>query len=43
MGYAALLKMGMEDKAFEAVVLRRPGVFSAEAVRGSRERLGITR
>jgi len=42
MGYAALVKMGMEDKAFEAVVLRHPGMFSAEAVRRSRERLGTS-
>ncbi len=40
MGYDALVKMGMQDKAFEAVVLRHPQVFSAEAVRRSRERLG---
>src|SRR3954465_3765017 len=32
MGYAALIKMGMQDKAFEAVVLRHPSVFSADAV-----------
>ena len=41
MGYAALIKMGMQDKAFEAVVLRHPKVFSDEAVRRSRERLQI--
>ncbi len=39
MGFEALVKMGMQDKAFEAVVLRYPGTFSAEAVRRSRERL----
>ena len=38
-GYTALVKMGMEDKAFEAVVLRHPRVFSAMAVERSRERL----
>jgi hypothetical protein len=38
-GYTALVQMGMEDKSFEAVVLRHPDVFSAEAVRRSKERL----
>jgi len=38
-GYTALVEMGMQDKAFEAVVLRYPQVFSAEAVRRSKERL----
>jgi hypothetical protein len=39
-GYAALVDMGMSDKSFEAVVLRHPEAFSAEAVRRSKERLG---
>jgi len=38
-GYAALMQMGMQDKSFKAVVLRHPEVFSAEAVRRSKERL----
>jgi hypothetical protein len=38
-GYAPLMQMGMQDKSFEAVVLRHPEVFSAEAVRRSKERL----
>ena len=38
-GYTALVEMGMEDKAFEAVGLRHPGVFSAGAVERSRKRL----
>ena len=39
MGYTALVEMGMEDMAFEAVVLRHPEVFSQEAVERSRVRL----
>jgi hypothetical protein len=38
-GYTALVDMGMQDKSFEAVVLRHPDVFSEEALRRSRERL----
>ena len=38
-GYAALAEMGMKDKAFEAVVLRHPQLFSEEAIKRSRERL----
>ncbi|MBF6568061.1 MAG: hypothetical protein IVW54_04195 [Candidatus Binataceae bacterium] len=38
-GYVALVEMGMEDMAFEAVVLRHPEVFSAEAVERSKVRL----
>jgi hypothetical protein len=38
-GYIALVEMGMEDMAFEAVVLRHPEVFSSEAVERSRARL----
>lgn len=38
-GYAALVEMGLEDYAFEAVILRHPTYFTAEAVDRSRERL----
>ena len=38
-GYTALVEMGMADKAFEAVVLRHPTVFSAEAVERSSKRI----
>ena len=38
-GYTTLVEMGLEDMAFEAVVLRHPEAFSAEAVEQSRERL----
>jgi hypothetical protein len=38
-GYAALVQMGMQDKSFEAVVLRHPEVFSADAVSRSKQRL----
>ena len=31
-GYTALVEMGLEDFAFEAVVVRHPTLFSAEAV-----------
>ena len=34
-GYTELIKMGMQDKSFEAVVLRHPEVFSSDAVRRS--------
>lgn len=37
-GYRTLIAMGLQDMAFEAVVLRHPDVFSAEAVKASRER-----
>jgi hypothetical protein len=39
LGYTALVQMGMEDKAFEAVVLRHPDLFSADTVRRSKDRL----
>jgi hypothetical protein len=35
----ALVKMGMQDMSFEAVVLRHPDVFSAEAVAKSQHSL----
>lgn len=38
-GYMALVEMGMQDLAFEAVVCRHPTVFSAEAVQRSWDRL----
>lgn len=38
-GYTALVDMGLEDYAFEAVILRHPTYFSGEAVDRSRERL----
>jgi hypothetical protein len=38
-GYAALVEMGLGDYAFEAVILRYPDSFSAEAVKRSRERM----
>jgi hypothetical protein len=38
-GYEALVKMGMQDMSFEAVVLRHPDVFSAEAVAQSKQSL----
>src|SRR5690242_6390756 len=37
-GYRVLVEMGMEDTAFEAVVLRHPDLFSREAVERSRLR-----
>ena len=38
-GYRLLVQMGMEDMAFEAVVLRHPDSFSSSAVAASKERL----
>jgi hypothetical protein len=38
-GYRALVDMGLEQYAFEAVILRHPQVFSAEAVEHSRQRI----
>jgi hypothetical protein len=38
-GYAALIAMGMQDMAFEAVVLRHRQLFSQTAVARSEERL----
>lgn len=38
-GYTALVEMGLEDFAFEAVILRHPDVFSDEAVERSKKRL----
>ncbi len=38
-GYTALTEMGMEDYAFEAVILRHPNLFSSEAAEISKERM----
>jgi len=38
-GYTLLAEMGLQDYAFEAVILRHPEVFSEEAIETSRERL----
>ena len=38
-GYKALASMGLEDFAFEAVILRHPEAFSSEAVETSKERI----
>jgi hypothetical protein len=38
-GYRVLVEMGMEDMAFEAVVLRHPEAFSQQALEHSRLRL----
>ena len=37
-GYRILVEMGMEDMAFEAVVLRHPEAFTASAIDASRQR-----
>jgi hypothetical protein len=39
MAFTALVKAGLHDKAFEAVVLRHPHLFSEEAIRRSKDRL----
>jgi len=41
LGYTALVEMGLEELAFEAVVLRHVSSFSAEAVERSKERLRV--
>jgi hypothetical protein len=38
-GYTALLEMGLQDYAFEAVVVRYPELFSPETVQRSRTRV----
>ncbi len=38
-GYAALHDMGLEEYAFEAVIVRYPSLFSDEAVQRSKERI----
>ncbi|MBX3648751.1 MAG: hypothetical protein KF766_13880 [Rhodocyclaceae bacterium] len=39
-GYLSLLEMGLEDYAFEAVILRHPDVFSPAAVAHAQARIG---
>ena len=38
-GFKALVDMGMQDFAFEAVVCRHPSIFSPEALKRSQDRL----
>jgi hypothetical protein len=38
-GYTALVEMGLEEFAFEAVILRHPSLFSDAAVEKSKQRL----
>lgn len=38
-GFTALVEMGMQDFAFEAIVIRYPEIFSQEAVARSKQRL----
>lgn len=38
-GYTALTEMGLENYAFEAVILRHPDLFSPEAIQISQERM----
>lgn len=38
-GYKALIDMGMQDFAFEAVICRHPNVFGPEALKRSKERM----
>lgn len=38
-GYKALLEMGLENYAFEAVIMKYPELFSDEAVKRSKERM----
>ncbi len=39
MGYTALMEMGLQAFAFEAVILRYPNLFSSEAVERSQRRI----
>jgi hypothetical protein len=39
LGFTALVEMGMQDFAFEAIVIRYPDLFSQEAVARSKQRL----
>jgi hypothetical protein len=41
MGYTALLEMGLESYAFEAVILRHPNSFSPSVVQRSQERVNL--
>jgi hypothetical protein len=38
-GYKSLIEMGMQDFAFEAVVVRYPALFSPETVKRATERM----
>ena len=38
-GYTALVEMGLENYAFEAVIIRHPELFSQEALTISKERM----
>ncbi len=38
-GYTALVEMGLEKYAFEAVIIRYPNLFSDEAVQHSKQRI----
>jgi hypothetical protein len=38
-GYRALAEMGLQEFAFEAVILRHPALFSEDAVQRSQERM----
>ena len=38
-GYDALVELGLEDFAFEAIVVRYPKLFSRDAVERSKERM----
>ena len=42
LGYTALVDLGLEEYAFEAVILRHPAAFSQEAVQRSKERMPST-
>lgn len=39
LGYTALVEMGLEDYAFEAVIIRYPELFSKDALKISQERM----
>ena len=38
-GYKALVDMGLQDFAFETVIVRYPGLFSDEAIQISKQRI----
>ncbi|HDY7896936.1 TPA: hypothetical protein RQK51_004561 [Vibrio vulnificus] len=40
-GYEALAEMGLQEYAFEAVILKFPNLFSEEAVEKSRDRMSF--
>jgi len=41
-GYQTLLEMGLEDYAFEAVIMRHPTAFNEKALLSAQERIGST-